>query len=124
MTGVTAAANGAMPGSLAGNGSAAVMGEVLAALASWYARWDAGESVAEAYRARCDTLGRRVRVLVPGGQVEGRASGVDADGALIVETSTGPRTFGAGDVVHLRPGDSTGALSWDAARRGSPTAAG
>jgi BirA family biotin operon repressor/biotin-[acetyl-CoA-carboxylase] ligase len=39
-----------------------------------------------AYRVRCGTLGRRVRVqLVPGGEVVGRAADVDERGALVVE---------------------------------------
>jgi len=85
--------------------AAEVAAAILDALAGWYARWDAGEPLGDAYRDRCDTLGRAVRVLVPGGQVEGTASGVDADGALLVSTAAGQRAFAAGDVVHLRPAE-------------------
>lgn len=53
-----------------------------------------------AYRATCSTLGRRVRVDLPGDrQAEGRAEAVDDDGRLVVDGTA----YGAGDVVHLRP---------------------
>jgi BirA family biotin operon repressor/biotin-[acetyl-CoA-carboxylase] ligase len=85
--------------------AAPLAGAVLQALARWYERWDAGDSLAGAYRERCTTLGRRVRVLTTGGAVLGEACEVDASGALIVRTAAGLRTFAAGDVVHLRPGE-------------------
>lgn len=81
----------------------AVAAAVLVALDRWYARWDAGESLVGDYRRTCGTLGRRVRVLLPGGAVDGVAVDVDGGGALVVRTETGLRTFAAGDVVHLRP---------------------
>lgn len=53
-----------------------------------------------AYRERCSTLGRRVRVELPGDRsVEGTAEAVDDDGRLVVDGTA----YGAGDVVHLRP---------------------
>jgi len=81
----------------------AVAAAVLVALDRWYARWDAGASLVADYRERCGTLGRRVRVEVPGGAVEGLAEDVDEEGGLVVRTDAGVRTFAAGDVVHLRP---------------------
>lgn len=55
------------------------------------------------YRARCTTLGRLVRVAVPGGAaVEGRAVDVDDAGRLVVQTAAGTTALAAGDVVHLR----------------------
>jgi len=83
---------------------------LLRTLAGWYARWrDAGgdpdtSGLAEAYRARCDTLGREVMVTVPAGDpVSGRATTVDGDGRLVIGTAGGVRTVAAGDVVHVRP---------------------
>jgi BirA family biotin operon repressor/biotin-[acetyl-CoA-carboxylase] ligase len=50
------------------------------------------------YRSRCATLGRTVRVELPGATVEGVATDVDDDGRLVVDG----REIAAGDVVHLR----------------------
>jgi BirA family transcriptional regulator, biotin operon repressor / biotin---[acetyl-CoA-carboxylase] ligase len=51
------------------------------------------------YRNACSTIGRQVRVELPGGEsIEGRATGVDDDGRLIVDG----RAVAAGDVVHVR----------------------
>lgn len=62
--------------------------------------------VTAAVRERLATIGRTVRIELPdGSSVEGRATGLEADGALVVEdASTGvARRFEVGDVVHLRP---------------------
>ncbi len=57
-----------------------------------------------AYVDACTTLGRDVRIELPGGtHAEGRADGIDAAGRLLVRTARGREAFGAGDVVHLRP---------------------
>ena len=54
----------------------------------------------ESYRERCSTLGRQVRVVLPGDRVaEGLAEQVDDGGRLVVAGCA----YGAGDVVHLRP---------------------
>ena len=56
-----------------------------------------------AYRDRCSTLGRRVRLQLPGDTaVEGVAEDVDDVGRLVVAG----QAYGAGDVVHLRPAGS------------------
>lgn len=82
-----------------------------------YASWaggpgpaGAGEgpgSLALAYRRACSTIGTRVDVHVPAGQVvRGLATGVDDDGRLVVavDGEAEPGVFAAGDVVHVRPG--------------------
>ena len=53
---------------------------------------------------RCGTIGRRVRVQLPGGAVSvGTATGIDQAGALIVATDDGVvAAVHAGDVTHLR----------------------
>ncbi|WP_280696150.1 biotin--[acetyl-CoA-carboxylase] ligase [Kitasatospora sp. GP82] len=58
-----------------------------------------------AYAGRCTTLGRPVRVQLPGGrELVGEAVAVDGDGRLVVRTPDGNRTpVAAGDVVHVRP---------------------
>lgn len=82
---------------------------LLRSLADWYDRWRSagGDALAsglrDAYLAACGTVGRPVRVLLPGGdEVTGTATGVDPDGQLIVDTPAGPRALAAGDVLHLR----------------------
>jgi BirA family biotin operon repressor/biotin-[acetyl-CoA-carboxylase] ligase len=57
-------------------------------------------SVLEAWRARLDTLGRRVRVAVGDETYEGRASGVDDAGNLLLELDDGRTlTLEAGEVT-------------------------
>ncbi len=58
--------------------------------------------LAEEVRRRCATLGQVVRVIVPGGEVTGLATGIDDAGHLVVETASGPHQVTAGDVVHVR----------------------
>jgi BirA family biotin operon repressor/biotin-[acetyl-CoA-carboxylase] ligase len=58
-----------------------------------------GDRSYPSYRELCSTLGREVRVLLPGGAtVEGTAEAVDDEGRLVV----GGTPYAAGDVVHLR----------------------
>jgi BirA family biotin operon repressor/biotin-[acetyl-CoA-carboxylase] ligase len=59
--------------------------------------------VANAWRRRSATLGRRVRVDLGREEVEGVAADITEDGHLIVETTKGPRHITVGDVIHLRP---------------------
>jgi BirA family transcriptional regulator, biotin operon repressor / biotin---[acetyl-CoA-carboxylase] ligase len=57
------------------------------------------------YRALCATLGRSVRVELPGGSVlAGVAGDIDADGRLLVAPASGaaPVPVSAGDVIHVR----------------------
>jgi BirA family biotin operon repressor/biotin-[acetyl-CoA-carboxylase] ligase len=65
-------------------------------LEAWFTAAEA--EVLAAWRARSDTLGRRVRVELPGETFEGLAREVAADGSLIVDG----RMVTAGDVIHLR----------------------
>ena len=61
------------------------------------------ESVLPAWRERAATLGRRVRVETPGGEVVGEAVDVEFPGQLVVATDDGRRRVSAGDCEHLRP---------------------
>lgn len=80
---------------------------LLRGLGPAYMGWAAGTedtAVSGAYRARCATLGQRVRVDLPGGEhLEGTATDVDQHGALVVDLGSEVRTVTAGDVVHVRP---------------------
>jgi BirA family transcriptional regulator, biotin operon repressor / biotin---[acetyl-CoA-carboxylase] ligase len=60
-----------------------------------------------AYREACTTIGRAVRVVLPGGtERTGVARDLDGDGHLVVATDEGSLVVRAGDVVHLRPDPS------------------
>jgi BirA family biotin operon repressor/biotin-[acetyl-CoA-carboxylase] ligase len=58
-----------------------------------------------AVTARCATIGRDVRVSLPGDRVlDGRAVALDSDGRLVVRDDEGAdHSVAAGDVVHVRP---------------------
>ncbi|NDK91489.1 biotin--[acetyl-CoA-carboxylase] ligase [Gordonia desulfuricans] len=64
-------------------------------------------TITRRYRDRCDTLGRRVRLILPGDDVRvGTAVDVDPDGRIVVRTDSGEQVSAtAADVVHLRPED-------------------
>jgi len=86
---------------------------VLRELADRYAGWRAAGGDAEAcglraaYAATCATLGRAVRVELPGGRtLRGEAVDVDQRGRLIVADAQGAHPVSAGDVIHVRPQDS------------------
>jgi len=61
------------------------------------------ESVVDAWREHASTLGRRVRVDTPGGEVVGEAVDVRFPGTLVVETGDEREDVTAGDCEHLRP---------------------
>lgn len=76
---------------------------LVAWLAAYDRRLDDLDGVVGAWRDRSATLGRRVRVELPTGDVEGTAADVDHLGRLLLDPDDGPRlTLSAGDVVHLR----------------------
>ncbi|HSP38803.1 MAG TPA: biotin--[acetyl-CoA-carboxylase] ligase [Frankiaceae bacterium] len=82
-----------------------VLKAILRSLARAYASWRADpSSIAPLYRSVCSTLGRDVRVELPGGAaVEGTVLDVDDEGRLEVRDTAGEvHRFAAGDVVHLR----------------------
>lgn len=87
-----------------------VLGAVAAALATRYPAWvahagDPRAGVGAAYRRRCTTVGRSVRVELPGGgELDGTAVDVDESGCLMVDTGRALVPVSAGDVVHVRPG--------------------
>jgi BirA family biotin operon repressor/biotin-[acetyl-CoA-carboxylase] ligase len=64
-------------------------------------------AVLPAWREYALTLGQRVRVETPTGEVVGEAVDVEAPGALLVETDDGVVRVSAGDCEHLRPVDAT-----------------
>jgi BirA family biotin operon repressor/biotin-[acetyl-CoA-carboxylase] ligase len=90
---------------------AALLVALLRRLAERYLSWRAtggdpdGCGLRAAYLRSCATVGRRVRVLLPGGgELVGEAETVDLEGRLVLRTADGTRTLAAGDIIHLRPG--------------------
>ena len=77
---------------------------------AWYRRWRTAGGDAEgcglraAYLRGCDTVGRRVRALLPGGgELTGTAIMVDTDGRLVVRRRDGDtRAIASGDILHVR----------------------
>jgi len=67
-------------------------------LRAWLTALDSPGDVLAGYRARCSTIGRRVRVQLPDESIEGMAEAISDEGALVVDG----RELMAGDVVHLR----------------------
>ncbi len=74
--------------------------ELLERLRESLARWASAppEQILQRWRELSATLGRHVRVELPGRVLEGMAEDVDAGGALIVDGVP----VSAGDVIHLR----------------------
>ena len=67
------------------------------------ARVDDLDGTVAAYRDRLATLGRRVRVEQPDGELVGHARDIGSAGELLVQTGAGTVVaVHAGDVVHLR----------------------
>ena len=88
----------------------ALLTSLLGGFEELYTTWEAAHGDAErsglaaAYRDACTTLGRRVRVHLPGERtLEGVVTAIDAEGRLVVDGPEGERTLSAGDVVHVRP---------------------
>ncbi|MFI5906628.1 biotin--[acetyl-CoA-carboxylase] ligase [Dactylosporangium sp. NPDC051541] len=83
---------------------------LLRSFAEWYTRFaehggdPEASGLREAYIFHCGTIGRRVSVDLPSGEVlEGLASGVDGDGRLqVTDRFQAVRAVAAGDVVHAR----------------------
>jgi BirA family transcriptional regulator, biotin operon repressor / biotin---[acetyl-CoA-carboxylase] ligase len=87
-----------------------LLAEILAGLERRYRAWcqvfgDTERSGLRAeYTGLCGTIGRHVRVELPGGRtLDGLAAGVDADGRLLISMPPdADLPVAAGDIVHLR----------------------
>lgn len=65
---------------------------------------DLPDDIGRRYRDSLDTLGRRVRIELPVGELIGTAVDVDADGRLVVlDECAITHRVAVGDIVHLRP---------------------
>lgn len=78
--------------------------DLLAALLDAYDRLPASaKELGDRYRHELATLGRRVRIELPSGELLGVATDLAADGRLIVVDDAGTaHSLAVGDVVHLR----------------------
>jgi BirA family biotin operon repressor/biotin-[acetyl-CoA-carboxylase] ligase len=82
----------------------AVLRAVAVAYAPWVSSGGSAAAVLPGYRARCATVGARVEVALPSGEIlAGTAVDVDDYGRLIVRSAAGERAVSAGDVRHVRP---------------------
>jgi BirA family biotin operon repressor/biotin-[acetyl-CoA-carboxylase] ligase len=85
-----------------------LLGAVLREFEHWYTAWAGGidpdvSGLRAEYLRRCATIGRQVRVELPGGRaLSGVAADIDAGGRLVVRTPSGLTSVSAGDVVHVR----------------------
>lgn len=88
-----------------------VLAAYLVELRALYSRFveAGGDAVASGIRdevaARCGSIGRRVRALMPGDQeVTGNGVGLDATGRILIQPDGARELFAvsAGDIVHLR----------------------
>ena len=88
-----------------------LLAEILRQLGHWYVRWretgsgDAARcGLRQEYLSLCATLGRLVRVQLPGDRVlTGTAVDVDGSGQLLIRRDDGGIVaVSAGDVIHLR----------------------
>jgi BirA family biotin operon repressor/biotin-[acetyl-CoA-carboxylase] ligase len=75
-------------------------------LEEFHALRSAPDEVLPAWREYASTLGRRVRVETPGGEVVGEAVDVRFPGTLVVDTGDETVEVTAGDCDHLRPADA------------------
>ncbi|MFL6071284.1 MAG: biotin--[acetyl-CoA-carboxylase] ligase [Actinomycetes bacterium] len=87
---------------------AALLTECLRGWEFWFACWNRADPsdhlVVDTYVARSSTLGREVRVDLPGGStISGVARRLDSNGHLVVDVDGVEQTVAAADVVHLRP---------------------
>ena len=89
----------------------AILIAVLRELERWYLGWSGGprpgdaeaSGLRESYLQWCATVGRDVRVEMPGGKIlTGHAIDVDSVGRLLASAGDGVHAISAGDVVHVR----------------------
>ncbi|MFO8057278.1 MAG: biotin--[acetyl-CoA-carboxylase] ligase [bacterium] len=83
------------------HGRAELFKDVLAGLERELARIDEGRQseVLAAWTDLAEMTGRRIKAHTPGGVLSGRAAGVRADGALLLDTVLGQQAVIAGDIV-------------------------
>ena len=77
-----------------------ILAEILNEFERTFTSWNLGEIFVDRYREISSTIGKKVKVTPPSGEViEARAMDIDSSGALLLE---GGERVTVGDVVHLR----------------------
>jgi BirA family biotin operon repressor/biotin-[acetyl-CoA-carboxylase] ligase len=89
------------PGSALGGSVEAGLEKLAAALAARLAEWrrEGFETVRAAWLAKAGPLGAEVDVKLGEGLVRGRFAGLDREGALLLDTATGPRKIVSGELL-------------------------
>ena len=89
------------PGSALGGSIEAAVEKLAAALAARLAEWrrEGFETVRAAWLAKAGPLGAEVDVKLGEGLVRGRFAGLDREGALLLDTATGPRKIVSGELL-------------------------
>ena len=89
------------PGSALGGSVEAALEKLAAALAARLAEWrrEGFETVRAAWLAKAGPLGAEVDVKLGEGLVRGRFAGLDREGALLLDTATGPRKIVSGELL-------------------------
>jgi BirA family transcriptional regulator, biotin operon repressor / biotin---[acetyl-CoA-carboxylase] ligase len=85
----------------ADTGAEAMLGALAASFLAWYGRWRDGAGFATIrteWLARAQGLGQPIRVRLPAETRTGMFSGLDTDGALLLDTGTGRQRIAAGEV--------------------------
>ena len=89
------------PGSALGGSVEAALEKLTAALAARLAEWrrEGFETVRATWLAKAGPLGAEVDVKLGEGLVRGRFAGLDREGALLLDTATGPRKIVSGELL-------------------------
>lgn len=89
------------PGAMLGGTVEAALEKLAAAMASWLARWrrEGFDTIRQAWLAEAGPIGAEVDVKLGEELVRGRFAGIDFDGALLLDTQSGPRKIVAGELL-------------------------
>jgi BirA family transcriptional regulator, biotin operon repressor / biotin---[acetyl-CoA-carboxylase] ligase len=89
------------PGSALGGSVETALEKLAAALAARLVEWrrEGFETVRAAWLAKAGPLGAEVDVKLGEGLVRGRFAGLDREGALLLETASGPRKIVSGELL-------------------------
>lgn len=61
-----------------------------------------GDILIKKYQSFCDTIGKKIKVLLENETKVGIAKKIDEQGRLVVKTEIGEETFSSADIVHIR----------------------